>query len=41
MTITTRYLTIEVTRSHAYLRCWKVEGLLDFTGQVGSSLNRT
>jgi len=48
MTIETHRFTLEITRSHLY---WKAlvgilgrthgwEGLVDFTGTVGSSVNR-
>ena len=40
MTIETRKFTIEATRTHLYFRAFGWEGLLDLTGQLGSSLNR-
>lgn len=33
--------TFEVTRTHAYFKACGWEGLWDFSGTVGSSLNRT
>lgn len=41
MTFTLRNCTLEITRSHLYVKALGWEALLDFTGQVGSSLNRT
>lgn len=41
MTINIGSWTLEVTRSHLYVKALGWEGLIDFTGQVGSSLNRS
>lgn len=40
MTLTIGSWTIELTRTHAYFKAMGWEGLVDFTGQVGSSFNR-
>jgi hypothetical protein len=40
MTIETRRFTFEITRSHLYWKALGWEGLVDFTGTVGSSVNR-
>lgn len=40
MTLTIGSWTIELTRTHAYLKALGWECLVDFTGHVGSSLNR-
>lgn len=41
MSLTIGSWSLEVTRSHAFFRALGWEGLWDFTGQVGNSLNRT
>ncbi len=40
MTLTVGSWTFEITRSHAYFKVFGWEGLWDFTGKVGSSINR-
>ena len=40
MSVTIASWTFELTRSHLFFRAAGWEGLLDFTGQVGSILNR-
>ena len=41
MTLNLGSWTIELTATHAYFKVWGWEGLVDFTGSVGHSLNRT
>ena len=41
MTLNLGSWTIEITATHAYGKAMGWEWLIDFTGQTGSSLNRT
>lgn len=41
MTIETRRFAIEIRRTHVYLKGFGWEALLDLSGTLGSSFNRT